>query len=130
MVLPAIPPARRKDSKLETITTKKIAVLEATMKFIEFLNRAEAKFIAERFPMLEPHTFYVDGGRKYLRIAMTAAGRGTRVHCFVDANTGSVYKAAGWKAPALNGERFNLLDADSVAHLEQVWDPYGGYLYK
>jgi hypothetical protein len=41
-----------------------------------------------------------------------------------------VYKSAGWNAPALNGERYNLLDADSLAELHAKWDPYTGYLYK
>lgn len=118
---------------MDTLTDleQKVIVRRAIDQFIEFLNQAEAKFIAERFPTLKADTFWVDAGKKYLRIAQgNADGTGARVHCFIDALTGDVYKAATWKAPALNGARYNLLDEASLEKLKQVWDPYGSYLYK
>lgn len=109
---------------------KKAAVLDAIGEFIFFLNERSVTFIAERHPGLDPDTYAMDGGRKYIRIVASRSGGSRYVHCFVDAQTGGVYKAAGWKAPALNGERYNLLDPDSFAELKANWDAYGSYLYK
>ena len=109
---------------------KKAAVLDALGEFVCFLNERSVTFTAERHPGLEPCTYAVDGGRKYIRIVATSHGGSQHVHCFVDAQTGGVYKAAGWKTPALNGERYSLLDPDSFAELKGDWDPYGSYLYK
>lgn len=106
-------------------------VREAIIDIVRFMNEAEEAHKAEHFPSLAPSIYYVDGGRKYVRIASAMSlGAGGHVHCFIDAETGSVYKAASWKKPALNGERFNLLDKDSVEDLKSKWDPYGSYLYK
>lgn len=119
---------------MDTLTPldQKALVRQAIAEFIEFLEAAHAKHHAERFPMLTPDKYWVEGGRKYIKIAQgrNPEGGGASVHCFVDALTGDVYKAAGWKAPALNGARYNLLDADSLALLHERFDVYGGYLYK
>jgi hypothetical protein len=110
---------------------KKRAVRAAIDEFIFFINERSVSFIAERHPGIDADTYQVDGGRKYLRIVGSRVGGGGRyVHCFIDAQTGGVYKAAGWKAPALNGERYNLLDPESFAELKAKWDAYGSYLYK
>ena len=113
---------------METITQleQKVLVRKAVAEFVEFLNAANIAHTTKNFPMLQPDTYECDGGRKYLRIATSQR----YVHCFVDALTGDVYKAAGWKAPALNGARFNLLDEASFEDLKTKWDPYGSYLYK
>lgn len=119
---------------METIAEleQKILVRQAIAEYIDFMNNAAAKFTAERFPMLQPDRFWVDGGKKYIKIAQgrNPEGPGVSVHCFVDALAGDVYKPAGWKAPALNGARYNLLDADSLALLHERFDVYGSYLYK
>lgn len=112
-----------------TTTTNAIIVRDAISELVAFINEANAAHCAKHFPMLKPDTFYADGGRKYIRIAQDR-GNQRSVHCFVDAATGDVYKAATWKAPALNGARFNLLDPVSFSRLREVWDPYGSYLYK
>jgi hypothetical protein len=116
---------------MEATLTKRSEVLIAVDQLIDFMNAADKKHKDEHFPMLTPDTYELVGGRKYLKIAQVSQGYGGRsVHCFVDAETGGVYKSAGWNAPALNGERYNLLDADSLAELHAKWDPYTGYLYK
>ena len=106
----------------------RIAVSAAIEELIEFMDAQAEKYFAEHYPSLNAPTHENDGGRKYIRIVQEGGGR--NVHCFVDAQTGGVYKAAGWKTPALNGERFNLLDPDSFEELKRAWDPHGGYLYK
>ena len=110
------------------VEEKKAAVRVAIAKLIEFMDARIVEVFAARYPNLTAPTHALEGGRKYLRIVQE--GNGRSVHCFVDAETGGVYKAAGWKAPALNGERYNLLDPESVLALETDWDPYGSYLYK
>lgn len=117
---------------MTTTQEKKAAVREAIYSLVDFMNEACVKFFAERYPSLVPDEYEVDGGRKYIRVISKrgAGAGGGSVHCFVDAETGGVYKAATWKAPALNGERFNLLDEASFAELKSKWDAHGGYLYK
>lgn len=115
---------------METTITRKSAVLIAVDQLIDFMNEAGKKHHEERFPMLAADTYELVGGRKYLKIAAVSPGGSRSVHCFVDAATGGVYKSAGWKAPALNGERYNLLDPMSFEELKRRWDPYTSYLYK
>lgn len=66
-------------------------------------------------------------GKKYTRIVRTTNVKGSgeetsrSVSAFVKREDGTIWKAAGWKAPALNFPRGNVFDADSYAtHL-------GGY---
>jgi len=56
---------------------------------------------------ISDYDFYPETGRKYHKIIMSANGSRS-VHCFIDKQTGSVYKSASWKSPA-KGERCNLL---------------------
>jgi hypothetical protein len=115
-----------------TTTTRRGEVLVAIDSLVEFMNEAIVAHHAANFPTLKPEVFFVDSGRTYIRIAVSPSGErgGASVHCFIDAETGDVYKSAGWKKPALHGARFNILDAKSLADLKSKWDPYTGYLYK
>ena len=119
---------------MDTLTKleQKVLVRQAIAEYIAFMDEASAKHIATHFPMLEADRFWVHGGQKYIKIVQgrDPEGQGASVHCFVDALTGDVYKAGSWKAPALNGSRYRLLDADSFALLKERFDVYGGYLYK
>ena len=125
---------RRKDKIVETLTQleQKVLVRQAIAEYIAFMDEASAKHNAEYYPMLEANRFWVHSGQKYIKIAQGRGpeGQGASVHCFVDALTGDVYKAGSWKAPALNGARFNLLNAESFALLKERFDVCGGYLYK
>lgn len=42
----------------------------------------------------------LDPGRKYIRVVKSRGADDRSVFCFIDASTGAIYKAAGWKAPA------------------------------
>lgn len=55
------------------------------------------------------YRYYVQKGRKYIKITSGNDGKGTSVVAFVDATTGDIYKPAGWKAPA-KGARGNIND--------------------
>lgn len=115
---------------METTTNTKATVRAGLSELIAFFNTASADHMAKYFPNLEPDTYEFDGGRKYLRVVATRDGGGRSIHCFIDSETGDVYKPATWKAPALNGARYNILDVASLERLKQIWDPYGRYLYK
>lgn len=124
-----------------TTTLSKAALAEQLAKFVAALNEADAQHTEAFFSMLTPHTYeVVPGGRKFIKIARVEgraqpSGYVSRsVHCFVEAATGRVAKAAGWKAPAFrsNGElqsKFSIATDESLADLMAEWDPYGGYLY-
>lgn len=111
-----------------TLTHSPAQIREAINSLVEFMNEASRKHHEERLPNLTPSVFMVEGGRKYIKIAQHNGQ--TFVHCFVDAQTGDIYKPAGWKAPALNGARYNIMDPASLAELKERFDIYGSYLYK
>jgi hypothetical protein len=69
----------------------------------------------------------IEEGKKYLKVVIRTHGSGS-VHCFVDKNTGEVYKSASWKSPA-KGVRYNLLDATSRDLCYRSADWAGSYLY-
>jgi len=75
------------------------------------------------------HEFYIEEGRKYLKIIHQFGARGSRsVNAFVNKKTGEVYKPATWQAPAKH-VRYNLLDEKSREECYQRADWAGGYLY-
>ena len=81
--------------------------------------------------------FVVTKGRKYFKITAheydTFQGRNEyregSVNCFVDKNTGEVYKPASYNSPHTKHVRYNLLDEDSRAECLLRADWAGGYLY-
>jgi len=75
------------------------------------------------------HEFYIEEGRKYLKLIHQSGVGGSRsVHAFVNKKTGEVYKPATWQAPAKH-VRYNLLDEKSREECYQRADWAGGYLY-
>ena len=70
-------------------------------------------------------------GKKYAKIIHVMNDSKQRsAHAFVDLNTGDVYKSASWKAPSLNGVRYNLLDEKYCEEMYKRADWAGSYLYK
>ena len=77
---------------------------------------------------ISPIDYQVETGKKYHKVVMIDGGGSQSVHCFIDKQTGQVYKSASWKAPA-KGVRYDLrLIADREYLLENA-DWSGGYLY-
>ena len=68
-------------------------------------------------------------GRKYHKIVQTCSDGAQSVHAFVDKNTGELYKAASWKAPAKD-VRFDLRIIGQREWVLENCDWAGGYLYK
>lgn len=75
------------------------------------------------------YEYIVESGKKYHKVVMVTCGGNRSVHCFVDKNTGDVYKAASWSKPA-KGIRYNLLDEQSREECLMRSDWSGCYLYK
>ena len=81
--------------------------------------------------------FVVTKGRKYFKITAHEYDtfqdrneyREGSVNCFVDKNTGEVYKPASYNSPHTKHVRYNLLDEDSRAECLLRADWAGGYLY-
>jgi hypothetical protein len=90
--------------------------------------------LTERLAARHPNsatTFALDKrkpGQRWVRLVCIDGAVTRSVHAFIDWETGDVYKAAGWKAPAKH-IRFSLRDDESFARMIEVCDPFGGYLY-
>ena len=52
-------------------------------------------------------------GSKYVKVVKISSGGSRSVHSFVEKETGAIWKAASWKAPAKNFARGNVFDADT-----------------
>jgi hypothetical protein len=116
---------------MSTVTTEaeqKLTVLKAIDEMIDFMNERTASIWGSEYT--KPYTYQLEGGRKYLKVSMNGAGGGRSVHCFVDSMTGDVYKPASWKAPMLNGARYNILDEAGFELFKKRFDWAGSYLYK
>ena len=75
-----------------------------------------------------PIDYVIETGKKYHKVIMIDGGSSRSVHCFIDKNTGELYKSSSWKSPA-KGVRYDLrLIADREYLLENA-DWSGGYLY-
>ena len=133
------------DISKKTLLNSKSEFGEAMDKFLNKLTE-NAKPYVERFDHMKNVTFKVDGGRKFLKIKYFSDrintdyddnGKATKtihkdtkgsIHCFVDKNTGDIYKPASWKAPYTKGNnavRGNIYDESCY----EKTDVYGGWLY-
>ena len=52
-------------------------------------------------------------GSKYVKVVKISSGGSRSVHSFVEKETGAIWKAASWKAPAKNFARGNVFDANT-----------------
>ena len=68
-------------------------------------------------------------GKKYHKVVYVDGGGNRSVQCFIDKQTGEVYKSAGWKSPA-KGVRFDLRLIKDREYLFANADWSGGYLYR
>ena len=75
------------------------------------------------------YKFSIVTGRKYHKIVQTCCDGSKSVHAFVDKNTGELYKAASWKAPAKD-VRFDLRIIKEREWVFENCDWAGGYLYQ
>ncbi len=72
--------------------------------------------------------YTIETGKKYHKVILVSSGNSRSVHCFIDKNTGEVYKSATWKSPA-KGVRYDLRLIKDREYLLENADWSGGYLY-
>ena len=72
--------------------------------------------------------YTVETGKKYHKVILVNGGGSRSVHCFIDKNTGEVYKSATWKSPA-KGVRYDLRLIKDREYLLENADWSGSYLY-
>jgi hypothetical protein len=75
-----------------------------------------------------PIEYQVETGKKYHKVIMVNSNMSRSVHCFIDKQTGEVYKSASWKSPA-KGVRYDLRLIKDREWLLENADWSGGYLY-
>ena len=93
---------------------------------MDLIDALEANYNS-RYPDSScPVKFETKIGKKYIKIIQVDGG----VHAFIDKNTGEVYKAASWKAPA-KGVRFDMriIRERELMHNSNFCGWSGGYLY-
>ena len=112
-----------------------------------FCDRLEenCKPYVDSFNHMDSVTFRQDGGMKYIKVKSFESKINTEynddgtttktlvhdtrgsIHCFVEKQTGNIFKPATWRAPMLKGNciRGNIYDASTF----EKTDLYGGWLY-
>ena len=75
-----------------------------------------------------PIDYQVETGKKYHKVIFVDGGGSRSVHCFIDKNTGEMYKSATWKAPA-KGVRYDLRLIKDREYVLENADWSGGYMY-
>ena len=117
----------------------------AMNNFLAKLTENGKEYI-KRYKLIDDVVFNTDGGRKFIKVKYfetrvnndysddgtktTTLIKDTRgsIHCFVDKNTGDIYKPAGWKAPYTKGKnpvRGSIYDGSCY----EKTDLHGGWLY-
>lgn len=76
------------------------------------LNATSALHYALQYPGLTPYVYGYSKGKKYARVFFDMDNGQRMVAFFVQMDNGDVWKADGWKAPALNFTRGNILTVE------------------
>lgn len=74
-------------------------------EFLAWLGSREALLTMREGSSFPPPAFRFTVGKKYVRIV-----RGTSAYCFIDFETGQIWKPASYAAPALNFPRSSLFN--------------------
>jgi len=103
----------------------------------------DSKDYISRFEFIKDVVFKPSGGRKYVKVKYFETRSQTdyesgevkilpdlkgSIHCFVEVETGNVFKPAGWRAPYTKGNnavRANIFDETTF----EKTDMHGGWLY-
>ena len=126
----------------KTLLDSKTPFGEAMDKFLNKLTENGKEYI-KRYKLIDDVVFKIDGGRKFLKVKYFETKINTNyetgdktivkdengsIHCFVDKNTGDIYKPAGWKSPYTKGKnavRGSIYDESTF----EKTDLHGGWLY-
>jgi hypothetical protein len=72
--------------------------------------------------------YTIETGKKYHKVVMIDGGGSRSVHCFIDKNTGEMYKSSSWKSPA-KGVRYDLRLIKDREYVLENCDWASGYMY-
>jgi len=75
-----------------------------------------------------PIDYVIETGKKYHKVIMVDSSSNRSVHCFIDKNTGELYKSQSWKSPA-KGVRYDLRLIKDREWLFENADWSAGYTY-
>ena len=95
------------------------------MESVEFRPDGGTKYIKVKQFQKNWHTNYNDDGTKTKYLV---GGDSGAIHCFVEKQTGNIFKPAGWKSPYTKGNnavRGNIYDSSTF----EKTDMHGGWLY-
>jgi len=93
--------------------------MKAIKAFVKYLNENCVSKFTEGYT-ISP------GGRKFLRVVSLANGAVSSAYCFIEKETGGIYKTSSWSTPA-KGERANVNKLESYIGKADI---YGGWLYR
>lgn len=97
---------------------KAIKTMERIDQYRDLVTRLSAEYWQKmKFTHADAPKAYWEYGRKFVRITV-----GGSVHTFINFETGEIFKAASFRAPAKNGVRGSIW-ADDLG--ESVIDHYG-----
>ena len=71
------------------------------------------------------YNFTINKGRRFDKVV-----RGTSVYCFVEKETGFIFKAASWKSPQLKTKKPVRGSIFETSTYESKAGPHGGWLYQ
>lgn len=95
---------------------------------VRMMKAASDLYLATHYPNFEPYTFGYMKGKKYARF-WHDNGTQRFVAFFVDMSNGDVWKADGWKKPALNFPRGNIFTAKGRAEVIGNRSPDSSFYY-
>ena len=134
--------------KITTTTKLNIKPTSFDDAMDKFCTRLEqnCKAYVDTFDYMESVEFRPDGGMKYIKVkqfqknwhtnynddgtttkTLVGGDKGS-IHCFVEKQTGNIFKPAGWKTPYTKGNnavRGNIYDSSTF----EKTDLHGGWLY-
>lgn len=96
---------------------------------VRLLDAALALSYAKLHPILTPGTHGYSMGKKYTRVYQDMSNGQRSVVFFAENATGTVWKAAGWKGPALNFPRGNINTPEGRWELSGGKISESGYFY-
>jgi len=96
---------------------------EAMDFFLEVVTENTNLYYKTNLSILTPPKYSVNSGRRFDKVVEEGS-----VYCFVEKETGNIYKPASWRAPYTKGNnpvRGNIFNMTSYENA----DPYGSWLY-
>ena len=117
----------------ESVNEQKAGYGNAMKKMLDFMKKSAYKEYKKRFPThIEMNTWQYPAllktGRtfdKLVTVRNNAPNKAQSADFFVHKETGDIYKAASWSAPA-KGARGNIFEPKTYKN----YDVHGGWLYK